>query len=74
MNRLGRWFPGDDHHQMEGLGVWPHHELAGPPLLTALHPFGIGAGVLRHVGRERGENPVREKDPFHAGNLPEGAI
>jgi hypothetical protein len=59
---------------MEWLGIRPHHELAGPSLLTALYPFGIRARILRHVGRKRGEYPMSEENPFHAGNLPEGAI
>jgi hypothetical protein len=59
---------------MEWLGIRPHHELEGAPLLTALYPFGVRARILCHVGREPREYPVSEENPFHAGNLLEGAI
>jgi len=59
---------------MEWLGIGPHHELVGPSLFAALYPCGVRARILRHVGRERGEYPVSKENPFHAGNLLEGAI
>ena len=59
---------------MERRGVRPDDELRGPSFLAALHPFGVGARIVHHVGGELGEYPVREENPVHAGNLVQGAV
>ena len=73
-NRLGRRFPGDDHHHVERLGRRLPHQWVVVAQLTALDPLGERARVLGDVGTEGGKDPVREEDPFHAGNLPDGAV
>jgi alanine-glyoxylate transaminase / serine-glyoxylate transaminase / serine-pyruvate transaminase len=59
---------------MERLDAGPHREVTWTPFFAALHPFGVGAGIVSHVGAERREYTVRKENPFHAGNLLDCAI
>jgi hypothetical protein len=42
--------------------------------LAALYPFSEWAGIVFHIWRQRRKYPMRKENPFHAGNLLEGAI
>ena len=74
-NRLGRRFPGDRPSPCGAArrcGLPDERAVAAQ--LTALDPLGERARVLGDVGTEGGKDPVRKEDPFHAGNLPDGAV
>ncbi len=73
-DRFGRRFSGDDHNQVERQSIRPSLEPERPLSLAALHPFSEWAGIVFHIWRQRREYPMREENPFHAGNLPERAI
>ncbi len=71
---FGGWLPGYGHDEVERRGVRPDGKLRGSSFLPPLHPFAVGARIVRHVGGQRGEHPVREENPVHAGNLVQGAV
>jgi hypothetical protein len=71
---FGRRFSGDDHNQVKGRRIRANHEPEGPLFLAVIHPFREWAGIVFHIRRQRRKDPMRKENPFHAGNLPEGAI